>query len=107
MPMRQLPLSSAGGLRRWANRWIGQSGKCFAEQYAREVPEVGVKQDGRLTQGEDTADNGGVRIGFMALESRLRTDGISLDEKNSDGWTPRQRFFLSYANSWCTAMRPE
>jgi len=102
---------ASGNLRDW---WTAadaegyeQRGKCFAEQYTREVPEVGVKQDGRLTQGEDTADNGGVRIGFMALESHLRRDGISLDEKDSDGWTPRQRFFLSYANSWCTAMRPE
>jgi predicted metalloendopeptidase len=84
-----------------------ERGKCLAEQYTQEVPEAGLKQDGRLTQGEDTADNGGVGIAFMALEARLKRDGVSLDGKGTDGWTPRQRFFLSYANSWCVEARPE
>src|SRR5207249_8108607 len=100
----------SGNLRDWWTtvdaEGYEQRGKCFAEQYTQEVPEAGVKQNGSLTQGEDTADNGGARIGFMALQSRLRRDGISLDEKGSDSWTPRQRFFLSYANSWCTAISP-
>lgn len=43
----------------------------------------------------------------MALDSRLKRDGVSLDEKGSDGWTAHQRFFLSYANSYCTEARPE
>ena len=43
-------------------------GKCIADEYTQEVPEAGVKQNGRLTQGEDTADNGGLRLAFMALQ---------------------------------------
>ena len=81
--------------------------KCIAEQYTAEVPEAGVKQDGRLTLGEDTADNGGTRIALIALAARLQKDGVGLDDKGSDRWTARQRFFLSYANSWCTEVRPE
>ncbi|MBZ5600438.1 MAG: M13 family metallopeptidase [Acidobacteriia bacterium] len=100
-----------GNLHDW---WTSQDakayeerGKCIADQYTQDVPEAGVKQDGRLTQGEDTADNGGTRIAFMALQARLQKDGIALDAKGADGWTARQRFFLSYANSWCTEARPE
>lgn len=102
---------AAGNLRDWWTpedaKAYDERGKCIAEQYSQEVPEAGVRQDGRLTQGEDTADNGGARIAFMALQARLQKDGVALDEKGPDGWTPRQRFFLSYANSWCTQARPE
>ena len=66
-----------------------------------------MKQDGHLTQGEDTADNGGTRIAFMALENKLKAQGKSLDEKGADGWTPRQVFFLAYGFQWCTEVRPE
>jgi putative endopeptidase len=100
-----------GNLRDWWTqedaKAYEQRGKCFADEYTQEVPATGVKQNGQLTQGEDTADNGGVRIGLMALQSRLERDGVSLEQKASDGWTPMQRFFLAYAFSWCTAIRPE
>lgn len=102
---------ASGNLHDW---WTPQDakayderGKCIADQYTQDVPEAGVKQDGRLTQGEDTADNGGTRIAFMALQARLQKDGVALDAQGADGWTARQRFFLSYANSWCTEARPE
>jgi putative endopeptidase len=80
-------------------------GKCIVDEYSQQVPEAGVKQNGLLTQGEDTADNGGLRLAMMALEETLQ--GKDLDAKEADGWTPRQRFFLSYANSWCSNVRPE
>jgi putative endopeptidase len=44
-------------------------GECIASEYTQEIPEAGVKQDGHLTQGEDTADNGGTRIALMALRT--------------------------------------
>ena len=71
------------------------------------MPGSGVKQNGLLTQGEDTADNGGIHLAFFALEDALKKQGKSLDDKGPDGWTYRQRFFLSYAYSWCAAVRPE
>jgi len=66
-----------------------------------------VKQNGLLTQGEDTADNGGIHLALYALETTLKQQGKSLDDKGSDGWTYRQRFFLSFANSWCANIRPQ
>jgi len=100
-----------GNLRDW---WTPEDakayearGECIAQEYTQDIPEAGVKQNGHLTQGEDTADNGGLRLSFMALTSKLQAEGKSLDEKEADGWTPRQRFFLSYGFSWCEQFRPE
>lgn len=84
-----------------------QRGACIAKEYSQMVPEAGVQQDGRLTQGEDTADNGGVHLAFVALADRLGREGRSLDAKESDGLAPRQRFFEAYAFAWCTELRPE
>jgi len=67
----------------------------------------GVKQDGRLTLGEDTADNGGVHLALLALQTALTRQGKSLSDKGPDGFTNLQRFFLSYAFSWCQQFRPE
>jgi endothelin-converting enzyme/putative endopeptidase len=82
-------------------------GDCIAEEYTQEVPEAGTKQNGRLTQGEDTADNGGIHLSLMALEADLARQHQSLDTKGPDGVTNEQRFFLAYANSWCEQIRPE
>jgi putative endopeptidase len=100
-----------GNLRDW---WTAadakayeQRGECIANEYTQEIPEAGVKQNGHLTQGEDTADNGGLRLAFMATTNKLQSEGKSVDAKDADGWTPRQKFFLSYANEWCQQYRPE
>src|SRR6202521_4428269 len=102
-----------GNLRDW---WTSNDakeyearGKCISDQYTQEVPEAGpgVKQDGRLTQGEDTADNGGLHLAFMALQDDLARTGKSMDEKGADGFTVLQRFFLAYAFSWCDQYTPE
>ena len=86
-----------------------QRGKCISDEYTQEVPDAGagVKQNGLLTQGEDTADNGGIRLALAALEYSLKQQGKSLDDKGDDGWTYRQRFFLSNAYSWCANVRPQ
>jgi endothelin-converting enzyme/putative endopeptidase len=100
-----------GNLRDW---WTPEDaknyddrGKCISDEYTQEVPEAGVKQNGLLTQGEDTADNGGIHLALIALENALKQQGKSLDTKGSDGLTELQRFFLAYGNTWCTEYRPE
>lgn len=55
------------------------------------------KLNGRLTLGENIADLGGLKIAFDAFVSTL--DG---DETEIGGFTPRQRFFVSYATIWRT-----
>ena len=82
-------------------------GKCISDEYTQEIPEAGVKQNGLMTQGEDTADNGGAHLAFMALQAALTREGKDMDAKGSDGLTPRQRFFLADAYSWCANERPE
>ena len=48
-----------------------------------------------------------IHLALNALEATLKQQGKSLDDKGSDGWTYRQRFFLSNAYSWCSNVRPE
>ena len=102
-----------GNLRDWWTAEDGKQyderGKCISDEYTQDVPDAGpgVKQNGLLTQGEDTADNGGLHLALHALEADLKKEGKSLEDKGPDGWTYRQRFFLSYAYSWCSAVRPE
>jgi len=102
-----------GNLRDWwtdeDGKQYDERGKCISDEYTQEVPEAGegVKQNGLLTQGEDTADNGGIHLALAALEASLKAQDKALDDKGSDGWTYRQRFFLSYAYSWCSAVRPQ
>jgi predicted metalloendopeptidase len=95
-----------GNLRDW---WTGQDGAefdkraaCVADEYSNFSPVEGVKLNGRLTLGENTADNGGMRIAYMALEDALQGKGESID-----GFTPEQRLFLGFAQVWCENMAPE
>ena len=84
-----------------------ERGKCISDEYTQEIPEAGVKQNGLLTQGEDTADNGGIYLALIALETTLKQQGKTLETKGDDGLTEIQRFFLSFANNWCEELRPE
>ena len=100
-----------GNLRDWWTaddaKAYDKRGDCIADEYTEFVPEAGVKQNGRLTQGENTADNGGIHLALSALDADLKGKGESLDTKGEDGVTALQRFFLSYANVWCSNVRPE
>jgi putative endopeptidase len=102
-----------GNLRDWWTpedaKQYDERGKCISDEYTQDVPDAGpgVKQNGLLTQGEDTADNGGIHLALFALEAELKKEGKSLDDKGPDGWTYRQRFFLANAYSWCANVRPE
>ena len=53
--------------------------------------------NGKLTLGENMGDLGGVKIAYLALEKSLKEHGRP---GNVDGFTPEQRFFLSYALTW-------
>jgi endothelin-converting enzyme/putative endopeptidase len=78
-----------------------QRSQCLENQYGGY--KVGdVKLNGKLTLGENTADNGGARIALMALLDKLGGNG-----KKVDGFTPEQRFFLGFGQIWCENARPE
>src|SRR5258708_19574188 len=69
------------------------------------VEEVQLK--GRLTLGENTADNGGIRIALMALHRAIAEDASKKQGATKNGYTPEQRFFLSFAQIWCENGTPE
>ncbi len=56
--------------------------------------------NGKLTLGENTADNGGLRIAYLALEDTLAAEHKTVDEKIG-GYTEAQRFFIGFAQVWC------
>jgi putative endopeptidase len=74
---------------------------CEVNEYGSFEPVPGQKLNGKLTLGENTADNGGLRIAYQALMSVLAKDGGNADAGKTDGYTPAQRFFISYAQVWC------
>jgi endothelin-converting enzyme/putative endopeptidase len=70
---------------------------CIADEYSQFVAVDDLKLNGRLTLGENTADNGGLRLAHMALLD-TRTGQVP---KLIDGFTPEQRLFLGFAQIWC------
>ncbi len=63
----------------------------------------GVYANGKFTLGENLADHGGLKISFNALKRAMKTTPLA----EKDGFTPEQRFFLSYAGVWANNIRPE
>jgi len=57
--------------------------------------------NGKLTLGENTADNGGLRIAYMALLDTLAKENKTVEEKIG-GYTEAQRFFIGFAQVWCS-----
>ena len=97
-----------GNLHDW---WTAEDGKefekraqCIADEYSGFEAAEGVKLNGQLTLGENTADNGGLRIALLALESTLSQDERGAD---SNGFTPQQRFFMAYGENWCSNATPQ
>ncbi|MDR3763008.1 MAG: M13 family metallopeptidase [Acidobacteriota bacterium] len=79
---------------------------CTVKEYA--AFKVGdTNLNGKLTLGENTADNGGMRIAWMAFLSRIARENAALDTKTAAGFTPRQEFFLAFTQNWCSEWRPE
>ncbi len=79
-----------------------QRAACVDDQYSSFTVAPGVHINGKLTLGENTADNGGVRVALMALMNT-----IGNDTKKIDGFTPQQRFFLAFGQVWCSNDREE
>lgn len=101
-----------GNLRDWWSpedaKQYETRGACVAAEYTGPVPGIpGVTQNGKLTQGEDTADNGGLYLALSALNADLKEQGKSLDDKDASGLTNLQRFFIAFGSAWCSQLRPE
>jgi endothelin-converting enzyme/putative endopeptidase len=99
-----------GNLRDW---WTEGDAKayeerasCIANQYSAYVVAGDTNLNGRLTLGENTADNGGVRLALMAY---LAGPGRNAETAPPvmDGFTPEQRLFIGWGQVWCENRRPE
>ncbi len=78
---------------------------CLASQYQEFVVVDDIHLNGRLTLGENTADNGGIRIALAALHKAMANKDAS--ETTIDGFTADQRFFIGFAQQWCANVTPE
>lgn len=101
-----------GNLRDW---WTPADAKafeqrvsCIDEEYSSFEPLPGVHVRGKLTLGENTADNGGVRVAMRALHNTQAVEGKSSNggaqedsTKVINGFTPDQRLFIGYGQIWC------
>jgi putative endopeptidase len=99
-----------GNLREWQTpedrKAFNERTECEAKEYSKfeaapahgDVPAQFL--NGKLTLGENTADNGGLRIAWMALLDTLAAEGKSINDK-IDGYTEAQRYFLSFGQVWC------
>jgi endothelin-converting enzyme/putative endopeptidase len=99
-----------GNLKDWwtkpdADKFL-QKSQCLVDEYANFV--VGdTHLNGKLTLGENTADNGGLRLAYMAFIARAAEEAIDQKARSADGYTPVQQFFIGFAQDWCSDWRPE
>jgi endothelin-converting enzyme/putative endopeptidase len=98
-----------GNLHDW---WTPQDGKafdqraqCIVDEYNSFVAVDDVHLNGKLTLGENTADNGGLRIALMALLAGMNQDARV--PAKLDGYTPEQRLFLGWGQIWCQNQTPQ
>ena len=91
----------AGNVRDW---WTPEDAKafmaradCVVKEYSGFSPAPDVYLKGDLTLGENAADNGGIRLAYMALMDSLANHTAG----KLDGFTPQQQFFLGFGQIWC------
>jgi predicted metalloendopeptidase len=100
---------AVGNLRDW---WTPESAAKYKEradkivqQYAEYEPLPGMHINGELTQGENIADDGGVKLAYAAFQKAQAKKGGTPEK--IDGFTPEQRFFLGWAQVWRANIRDE
>ena len=100
-----------GNLRDW---WTAaddaafqQRAQCIINEYSTFDFAPGMKGNGQLTLGENIADNGGMRIAYRTLERLLNRTPGAREQRDANGLTPEQRFFMAFGQSWCQEMRDE
>jgi putative endopeptidase len=106
-----------GNVRNWFTeedkKNFHERSECYAKEYDgfEVAPGTGVHLNGHLTLGESSADNAGIRISFQALMATIAQEGTKAEpgyvNGERDGYTPEQRFFISFAQVWCGQHRPE
>jgi putative endopeptidase len=99
-----------GNLKEW---WTKDDEQKFTERADCEVKQYdaieavpGVHLNGKLTLGENLADLGGLWLAWLAWLDKAQDAHLDMSAR-MDGYTPDQRFWIAYAQQWCTQTRPE
>lgn len=99
-----------GNLKDW---WTKEDGEkfteksdCMVKQFDGYVPVDDVHINGKLTLGENLADLGGLWLAYLAWMDKAQAAHLDMAAKE-EGYTPDQRFWIAYAQQWCTQTRPE
>jgi endothelin-converting enzyme/putative endopeptidase len=99
-----------GNLKNW---WTAEDEKkfndraeCMVKQYDAIEAVPGVHLNGKLTLGENLADLGGLWLAWLSWLDKADAAHLDMTAK-TDGYTPDQRFWIAYAQQWCTQTRPE
>ncbi|MFZ4405163.1 MAG: M13 family metallopeptidase, partial [Pseudobdellovibrionaceae bacterium] len=99
-----------GNIKNWwspqTQQQFEQKSQCFVQQAnAYPIKDVNLNVNGEQTLSENLADQGGVKLGYMALQKSL------MIRKEQAPWlgryNERQQYWIAYAQSWCTKGRPE
>jgi putative endopeptidase len=99
-----------GNLKDWwskaTKQKFGVATKCIQDQYSKYSAVPNVHLDGKLTSGENIADNGGVKIAYEAYKSWRAAQKVP-PQKDVEGLSDDQLFYLGYGQSWCMKLTPE
>jgi endothelin-converting enzyme/putative endopeptidase len=99
-----------GNLKDWWSKEdeqkFNERAECTVKQYDAIEAVPGVHLNGRLTLGENLADLGGLRLAWLAWQENAKAAHLDMNA-TTDGYTPEQRFWIAYAQTWCTQTRPE
>jgi len=99
---------ASGNLKNWWTdddlKKFKERAECVIKQFDEFEVEKGLHENGKLVVGESIADLGGLVIAYAAFQKSMEGKPRPAD---IEGFTPEQRFFLGYAYSWATNVRPE
>jgi endothelin-converting enzyme/putative endopeptidase len=99
-----------GNLKEWWSKEdelkFNERADCTVKQYDAIEAVPGVHLNGKLTEGENLADLGGLWLAWLAWQDKVQAEHQDLTAK-TNGYTADQRFWIAYAQSWCTQTRPE
>ncbi len=99
-----------GNLKNWWTKEdeqkFNERAECMVKQYDAIEPVPGVHLNGKLTLGENLADLGGLWLAYLAWMDKAEAAHLDLNA-TMEGYTPEQRFWIAYAQQWCTQTRPE
>jgi endothelin-converting enzyme/putative endopeptidase len=99
-----------GNLRDWWTKSdeekFTERADCMVKQYDAIEAVPGVHLNGKLTEGENLADLGGLWLAWLAWQDKAAAAHVDMSA-TTDGYTPEQRFWIAYAQQWCTQTRPE